>query len=138
MPYADFSTIPGAKVEKPFERELKIILSPESDPEVKGFTLIVSTLSPLGGCTDFHAHTEAGELMIFMSGIGKAWLAGVEYPLKPGVALYAPPGVVHRTMNTGFEPLTIACVFVPPITTGYIRQNIAAAQKSKDKDHDHR
>jgi mannose-6-phosphate isomerase-like protein (cupin superfamily) len=68
--------------------------------------------------------------MIFMSGRGRAWLDGVEHELKPGVAMYAPPGMLHKTMNTGEEPLMISCVFVPPIDTNYIRQNIEAAQRA--------
>ncbi|HEY5502454.1 MAG TPA: cupin domain-containing protein, partial [Candidatus Anoxymicrobiaceae bacterium] len=55
-------------------------------------------------------------------GTGKAWLAGEECELKPGVAIYAPPGVEHRTLNTGTEPLEIVCVFVPPAPADYIRQ----------------
>jgi len=131
MPFIDFSKINGSKIDKPFEREIKFLLSPEIDPSVKDFTFLLSTLAPNGGCTDYHTHTDAGELMIFMSGTGKAWLDGVEHDLKPGVAIYAPPGVLHKTMNTGSEPLQIACVFVPAISTDYIRQNIEDAQNKK-------
>jgi mannose-6-phosphate isomerase-like protein (cupin superfamily) len=131
MPYIDFSTVPGARIGKPFERELKILLSPDNNPEVKGFTLLLSALAPDGGCTDIHAHDDGGELMIFMSGRGRAWLGDDEYELKPGVAIYAPPGVRHRTMNTGSEPLEIACVFVPAISTDYITRNIEDAKKAR-------
>ena len=130
MPYVVFNDFPAGIVGKPFERELKVIFSPDINPEVKGFTFLVSTLAPNGGCTDIHMHDDSGELMIFMSGKGKAWLKGIEYELKPCVAIYAPPCVPHKTMNTGDEPLMIACVFVPSISTEYIRQNIEAAQKS--------
>jgi mannose-6-phosphate isomerase-like protein (cupin superfamily) len=132
MPYADYETFPAGKVDKPFERELKLIMSPDMDPDVQGFTLIVATLAPNGGCTDLHTHETSGELMIFTSGTGKAWLDGVEHELKPGVAMYAPPGVPHRTMNTGEEPLTISCVFVPAIDTDYVRKNIEAAHETKE------
>lgn len=127
MPYVDSSQVRGAKVPKPFERELKVIMSPETHPDVKDFTLLFSTLAPEGGCTDFHTHDKQGELMVFVSGKGRAWLAGVEHELKPGVAIYAPPGVEHKTMNTGKEPLQIVCVFVPPADGDYIRKNLKAA-----------
>ncbi len=136
MPFIDFSSINGSKIDKPFEREIKFLLSPDIDPSVKDFTFLLSTLAPNGGCTDVHTHNDAGELMIFMSGRGKAWLDGVEHDLKPGVAMYAPPGVVHKTMNTGPEPLQIACVFVPAISTDYIRQNIEEARRKKGTDND--
>ncbi len=136
MPFIDFSEINGSKIDEPFEREIKFLLSPDIDPSVKDFTFLLSTLAPNGGCTDYHTHTDAGELMIFMSGKGKAWLDGIEHELKPGVAMYAPPGTVHKTMNTGPEPLQIACVFVPAISTDYIRQNIEAARIKKGTGND--
>ncbi len=128
MAYIDGSSVKGSKVPKPFERELKVIMSPETHDDVKDFTLLYSTLAPNGGCTDFHKHDSSGELMVFTSGSGKTWLDGVEYELKPGVAVYAPPGVEHKTMNTSDEPMLIVCVFVPPADAGYIRNCIAAAQ----------
>ncbi len=131
MPYVDFSKIDAAKVGKPFERELKILLSPENDPAVKDFTLILSTLAPNGGCTDSHSH-DGGELMMFISGEGKAWLDGEEYRLKPGVAIYAPPGVAHRTLNTGGEPLQILCVFIPAVSNAYVLSSIDAARKKME------
>jgi len=116
MAYADFSLIEGRQVPKPFERELKIIMTPETHEDVEKFSLLVS-----------------GELMVFTTGKGKAWLEGVEYELKPGVAIYAAPGKVHKTMNTGDEPLTIICVFVPPFNPDYISANINAAKSVEEK-----
>ena len=130
MPYIDFSLVESAKVGKPFERELKILFSPDNDPSIKDFTLILSTLAPHGGCTDVHAH-DGGELMMFISGRGKAWLDGTEYELKPGVAIYAPPGIAHKTMNTGGEPLQILCVFIPAVSNSYVLKSIDDARRKQ-------
>lgn len=126
MPYVDGNAVAGQSVPEPFARTLKVLMSPETHADVNDFTLILSTLAPGGGCTDLHSHESSGELMVFVSGRGKAWLDGVEHELKPGVAIYAPPGVEHQTMNTGEEPLEIVCVFIPPAPADYIRQMIAA------------
>ena len=128
MAYADGEAIAGKHVPAPFERTLKVVMSPETHAGVKDFTLLLSTLAPGGGCTDLHSHESSGELMVFVSGRGRAWLDGVEHGLKPGVAIYAPPGVEHRTMNTGDEPLEIVCVFIPPAPSDYIRQMITASE----------
>jgi len=129
MPFVDINQLKSVKVSKPFERELKIVMSPETHPdEVKDFTLLFSTLAPNGGCTDFHKHDASGELMVFISGIGKGWLDGVEHELRAGTAMYAPLGVEHKTMNTGDEPLVIVCVFVPPASADYIRAQMKAAE----------
>ncbi len=130
MLFYDFTKMEGHTIDKPFERELKIIMSPDSDERIKDFTLLLSTLAPNGGCTDFHAHDDKGELMIFMTGSGKAWIGDEEHELKPGVAMYAPPGVSHKTLNTGNEPLQIACVFIPAVSEEYIRASLEEARKA--------
>jgi len=128
MPYVDGSEVAGVAVPEPFARTLKVLMSPETHSDVEGFTLILSALAPGGGCTDMHAHESSGELMVFVAGTGRAWLDGVERELRPGVAIYAPPGVEHRTMNTGEEPLEIVCVFMPPAPADYIKEMIEASQ----------
>ncbi|MHB8896074.1 MAG: cupin domain-containing protein [Candidatus Geothermincolia bacterium] len=127
MAYVDASRIPESRVPAPFERALKVVMDPATQDDVDSFTLIFSALAPEGGATDFHAHESSGELMVFTRGEGRAWLAGVEYELKPGVAIYAPPGVEHRTLNTGTVPLEIVCVFIPPAPEDYIQEMISAA-----------
>jgi mannose-6-phosphate isomerase-like protein (cupin superfamily) len=122
MAYADASEIPARQVPPPFERELKVLMSPETHDDVQGFTLLMSTLAPGGGGTDLHAHEGSGELMVVTKGRGRGWLAGEEVELKPGTAMYAPPGVEHRTLNEGAEPLELLCVFVPPAPSDYIQR----------------
>lgn len=129
--FVTFSEMPGTGIPKPFERELKVLMSPDTNPEIQGFTFILSTLAPNGGCTDRHSHDEAGELMIFLSGSGKAWFENSEFEIKPGTALYAPPGSVHKTLNTGNEPLQIACIFIPAISTDYIRKSREESDKAR-------
>lgn len=134
MAFVDGRDLPEKQVPPPFERALKVVMSPETQKDVKDFTLLYSLLAPNGGCTDFHSHVESGELMVFTSGVGKAWLDGVERDVGPGVAMYAPPGVEHKTMNTGDEPLTIVCVFVPPAPADYISGNIDDANATGGSD----
>lgn len=130
MPIVDSTAIPASHVPRPYERDLKILMSPQTHPEVQGFTYLTATLAPHGGCTPDHVHEESGELMIILSGNGKAWLDDKEFDLYPGISFYAPPGISHKTLNPGSDPLVIACVFVPSVNTDYIRANIEAAQKA--------
>ena len=132
MPFISFNAIQGEFIPPPFERELKILMSPDIHNDVKDFTLLLSVLAPNGGCTDWHSHGREGELMIFMSGLGRAWLGDDEYAITPGSAMYAAPGVRHRTLNTGSEPLQIACVFVPAVSSDYILANIKKAHEAED------
>lgn len=127
MAYVDAGKIREVLVSAPFERALKVVMDPSTCEDVEEFTLIFSALAPDGGCTDLHTHEVSGELMVFTQGTGRAWLAGEEYELKPGVALYAPPGVEHKTLNTGKVPLEIVCVFMPPAPADYIQEMIEQA-----------
>lgn len=129
--FVKFDTIQGSKINKPFERELKVLMSPDKDGTVKEFTFLLSTLAPNGGCTDWHSHSESGELMIFLSGKGKAWLENNEFTIEPGTALYAPAGMKHKTLNTSSEPLQIACIFIPAISTSYIQKSIEESEKAR-------
>lgn len=132
MPYVDANDLPAARVPKPFERELKVVMSPETHPDVEGFTLLFSNLATGGGATDSHAHDGSGELMVVVSGRGRAWLAGEEHELQPGAVMYAPPGVEHRTLNEGSGPLELICVFVPAAPADYVKQMIAEAAGGAD------
>jgi mannose-6-phosphate isomerase-like protein (cupin superfamily) len=128
MPFVDASQIEETQVPAPFQRGLKFVMSPETHQDVEGFSLIYSLLAPDGGGTDFHTHDDSGELMVFTGGSGKAWLAGVEHEVKTGSAMYAPPGVEHKTLNTGADPLCIVCVFVPPVSVDYVKSAAAHAK----------
>ncbi len=127
MAYVDASGLKEIRVPEPFERALKVVMDPATHEDVEGFTLLFSALAPGGGCTDFHSHDGSGELMVFTQGTGRAWLAGEEYDIKPGVAIYAAPGVEHKTLNTGSIPLEIVCVFMPPAPVDYVRRMIEEA-----------
>jgi len=127
MPYVDAGEIREVSVPAPFERALKIVMDPTTHEDVKDFTLIFSALAPDGGCTDFHIHDLSGELMVCTQGTGRGWLAGEERELKPGVAMYAPPGVEHKTLNTGKIPLELVCIFMPPAPADYIREMVEQA-----------
>lgn len=132
MSYVDMEKVPGSRIGKPFERELRVIMSPQTHADVAHFTLMMSVLASNGGCTDFHAHEDSGELVVVLGGRGTAFMEGKEYELRPGIAIYAPPGVTHKTLNTGNEPLKLACVFVPPVETSYVKDSQAAAHGAEE------
>jgi len=127
MAYVDAGKIQQVLVPEPFERALKVVMDPATCEDVEDFTLIFSALAPEGDAQTFHIHDLSGELMVCTQGAGRAWLAGVERELKPGVAMYAPPGVEHKTLNTGKIPLELVCVFMPPAPADYIREMIEQA-----------
>ena len=103
MPYVDADRPASARrrVPKPFRARAQGRDVTGDPPRCRGVHFAVLDTGSGRGRTDYHAHDVSGELMVLVSGRGAAWLAGEEHELKPGVAMYAPPGVEHRTMNTG-------------------------------------
>ena len=59
--------------------------------------------------------------------------AGEEHELKPRAAMYAPPGIELRTLNTGDTPLKLICVFVPPAPADYIEKTITVSSMNRGK-----
>src|SRR5271157_446569 len=125
MSFIDCNSAGEQTVPPPFHRRLSIILAPDLDETVTGFTFLISTLEPGDGKTSMHDHGDVGELMYFVTGEGKAVLEdGTEYHIKPNTVLWAPPGVKHQTINESDEPLRIACVFVPAVNADYIQKAV--------------
>ena len=69
-----------------------------------------------------HSHSEAEELIFVFGGEGKGFVGDEVAELKPGVAIFIPPKVEHRFVNTGDEPLWITWTFSPPGFEKQVRQ----------------
>lgn len=77
---------------------------------------------PGGTLAAAHVHPTEEEIIYILSGVG-AILAEdgaerQEVHLKPGVAVFIPPGLTHRIRVDGDEPLKLVTLFSPPVTPG--------------------
>jgi mannose-6-phosphate isomerase-like protein (cupin superfamily) len=70
-----------------------------------GQTIIYPT-----GSTTGHAHPDTEEVYYVVSGEGEMVVGEDRYPIKPGDALYVPPGEFHTTFQTGNVPLVVVWV----------------------------
>ena len=70
-----------------------------------GQTIIYPT-----GSTTGHAHPDTEEVYYVVSGEGEMVVGEDRYPIKPGDALYVPPGEFHTTFQTGNAPLVVVWV----------------------------
>lgn len=118
--------IDGTKVPKPYERVLKVCMSPE-EGSTKDFTLIVSLISPKSS-TNYHSHDEGGELMYVVTGRGSVTIEGKEHEIAPDTAIFAPLGVRHRLVNSSDETMKVVCVFVPPLPPRYVEGVLAGSR----------
>lgn len=87
-----------------------------STPQITGatkFSAGIVLLKP-GKGHDTHNHPGTEEILYCISGYGVQTVAGEERELKPGMMIFIPPGVLHSTINTGWETLKLLAIYDPP------------------------
>jgi quercetin dioxygenase-like cupin family protein len=67
-----------------------------------------------GGYTPKHSHGHEHEVFI-LEGAGVVDAGGTEYALRPGSAVFVPPGQEHQFRNTGTGPLKFLCLIPHPL-----------------------
>lgn len=103
----------GVTIPAPYNRTIKVLYAPDKHdvPELTfSYALIHSHSS-----TDMHAH-DRPELIIIVSGRGKCVGDDGETDIEPDTVLWVPAGENHQMVNTGYETLKLATVFIPAYT----------------------
>lgn len=101
----------GVEIPDPYRRRIKVLFAPDKEG-VAELTFSHAILPP-GGRTDYHAH-DRPELIYVVTGQGLCVHEGGESPVTADVAMWVPAGEKHQIVNTGYEPIKLATVFVPP------------------------
>jgi mannose-6-phosphate isomerase-like protein (cupin superfamily) len=68
---------------------------------------------PPGGATIEHFHRTSEEIYLFTQGMGRMRLGDEEGAVRAGDAVVIAPGVRHKLVNTGPEPLVLLCCCSP-------------------------
>ena len=79
---------PSAHVPVPFERTLKVLLSPALTPELQALAA-GQTIVPPGSQSDDHKHEE-GEMFYVLSGMGSIRIGDEVEKVEPGTAVWGP------------------------------------------------
>jgi mannose-6-phosphate isomerase-like protein (cupin superfamily) len=116
----------GELVPKPYERVLKILLSPENTGS-NTLTFMFSILTP-GSRLPWHDH-ENNETMYIASGRGYGRIENEHFTVEPDMVIYVTPHVKHDIVNTSDETMKIICVHIPPTPKEYIENMIRLAQR---------
>ena len=69
---------------------------------------------PPGLDTAAHYHRTTEELYFFTAGAGRMRLGDEERDVRAGDCVVIPPGVEHKLLNPGAEPLVLLCCCAPP------------------------
>ena len=76
--------------------------------------LVVMSLVP-GEDAGLETYLETDQFICVEEGNGKAILDGLEYELKPGLAIVIPAGAEHNIINTSLtNALKLYTVYIPP------------------------
>jgi len=102
---------PTMDVPEPFNRTLKVLLSPALNEKIKNIAAGLTILPP-SGQSDNHRHVE-GEMFYVVSGTGLIQVGGKKAKLAPGVAIWVPSGVNHQLINNSNDILKILWVISP-------------------------
>jgi len=76
-------------------------------------SLAEATVS-VGDATDEHYHPVAEELYFFLAGVGRLRVGDEQRDVGAGDCVLIVPGVVHKLVNAGDEPLRLLCCCAPP------------------------
>jgi mannose-6-phosphate isomerase-like protein (cupin superfamily) len=81
-----------------------LIGGPEA-PTTSGFSLgLAEYHQPEFGEMQVHDDQEA---LVVISGVGQVTVAGEVIDVRPGSAVYVPPGAAHATRRTGADPVCL-------------------------------
>jgi mannose-6-phosphate isomerase-like protein (cupin superfamily) len=72
----------------------------------------------VGKATDEHYHPVAEELYFFLAGGGLMRLGDEQRAVGAGDCVLIAPGVTHKLVNTGEQPLRLLCCCAPPWSPG--------------------
>jgi quercetin dioxygenase-like cupin family protein len=80
----------------------------------KDLVAIEVTLSPGGGHA-FHKHPEQEEVIYVIHGQVEQWLDREARTLRPGDAIFIPPGTVHASFNTSGQEAKLLAILGPAV-----------------------
>ncbi|RBY90432.1 cupin domain-containing protein [Blastococcus sp. TBT05-19] len=75
--------------------------------------LVIMTIPP-GGEIGEEVHEDIDQILTFVSGTGRAIVAGSEKNVAQGDLVVVPAGKKHNFVNTGANPLILYTVYGPP------------------------
>jgi mannose-6-phosphate isomerase-like protein (cupin superfamily) len=121
----------GVEIPAPYQRRIKVLFAPDKEG-VEELTFSHAIL-PAQGRTDYHTH-DRPELIYVVSGEGICRHEGTETPITEDVAMWVPAGEAHQIVNTGYKPIKLATVFIPPYTAAenYQRCMDGARKRSQE------
>lgn len=107
----DCTAIEGVVINKPFERQVKVLVDRETQDVVKDISITMGVVAPRSR-NDLHCH-KGVEILYITTGYGKAVVGDKTYDLKSNCLIIAPPGVMHQQINESDETMRMFAIWTP-------------------------
>ncbi len=90
---------------------IRCLIGPEDN--APSFSMRHFEIEP-GGYTPRHTHAHEHEVFV-LAGEGSVMEGDTEHPLRPGMAVFVPPGQTHQFRNQGPGPFKFLCLIPHPL-----------------------
>lgn len=117
----DSSDIDWREAPAPYTRFAKVLYEGLKNPDGAQISLGLF-LFPAGKSGSTHVHEKEVEIFFTTSGRGKVIIDGKEYPVKPGVLVYVPPGVEHKPVNDYVQDWEFLGIFAPALDMKFVEE----------------
>jgi mannose-6-phosphate isomerase-like protein (cupin superfamily) len=94
-------------------RELRWLVGRDGIPASHCSTCVIQ-VAPGDKVRPAHSHPNGEEVIYIIHGSGRVLVGSDVRPVRAGMAVLFPQGVVHMLHNTGTEPMKVVCFFAPP------------------------
>ncbi len=132
MPFIDITKIEGTRVEGPYGRLIKIIMTPETQPDIKDISITMGILDPHSR-NDLHIHEGQTEILYIVNGFGKAVIGDKTYDIKHDSLIIATPGMLHQQINLSDETMQMFAIWTPAVTGREVLERSLKAAGQMDK-----
>jgi quercetin dioxygenase-like cupin family protein len=94
-------------------RELRWLVAPDALKANHCSTCVIR-VAPGDRVRPAHSHPNGEEVIYIIRGSGRVLVGSDVSPVREGMAVLFPRGVVHMLHNTGDEEMKVVCFFAPP------------------------
>jgi len=94
-------------------RELRWLIARHAVPATHCSTCVIR-VAPGDKVKPAHSHPNGEEVIYIIQGTGRVLVGAEVQPVRAGMAVLFPQGVVHMLHNTGGEEMKVVCFFAPP------------------------
>ncbi len=112
MIFVKAASVKGVSTPPPYERTLKLLLSPAVHEVSSGMSMGLVIFQP-GKCSAPHSHDTEQETWYVISGKGTIRVGDEEAEVEADSVVVSPPRLVHQIVNTGDKELRVLWMFTP-------------------------